>query len=242
MPSGETASFQCTAAMFDHLAERWDCEHGPASARAAAFEAHIDYLKTHCARVDQPRVLDIGCATGQHLVRLHPWIGEGIGIDLSPRMIERAAANARACGLETLQFVEMSAEELTPKYFGTFDLVLFIGVLEHMPSPAAVLRGARRILRSEGRIVIIMPHWLNPTHWMNRRADRVPARHLSLRALCAIAAEEGLRLDQAAALPHGSDLLRPFGTYGKRLFAGRLAGAGAFLRGAFGASLKHERR
>jgi len=237
--SNEIVSFQDTAAIFDRLAERWDFEHGPASARAEAFAAHIDYLSAHCVRLDRPRVLDIGCGTGQHLIRLHPWIGEGVGIDLSSRMIDRAAANGLACGSHSLRFAQMSAEELTPEHFGKFDVVLFIGVLEHMPSPAAMLRRARSVLQPEGRIVIVMPHRFNLAHWTVRGYNRVPVRHLSLPALCALAAEEGLRLDQAAALPHGKDLLRPFGAYGERLFAGRLVRAGVVLRGAFGASLKH---
>jgi hypothetical protein len=45
---------------FDSVAEIWDAQQGPASARAPEFAARIGYLRTLCRDLHRPRVLDLG--------------------------------------------------------------------------------------------------------------------------------------------------------------------------------------
>src|SRR5690349_14711591 len=75
---------------FDKVAASWDAEHGPASMRAAEFAARIRYLRNVCHELGRPRVLDLGCGTGQMLVQLSPVIEYGVGLDISDAMIGRA--------------------------------------------------------------------------------------------------------------------------------------------------------
>jgi SAM-dependent methyltransferase len=83
------------------------------------------------------RLLDIGAGTNT-LVRSH---GDGVGVDVhdwggGALVIEDAAK---------LPFDDHS-----------FDTVTFIACLNHIPNRSAAIREARRLLRSNGRIVVTM--------------------------------------------------------------------------------------
>src|SRR5438552_4136087 len=127
---------------FDAAAASWDAEHGPGSGRAAEFAARIRYLRKVCRRLGRPRVLDLGCATGQVLVQLSPVIDDGVGVDISGAMIELARRIAQVGKLrfrtdEAVRFCNYCSEH--------FDLVLFVGMLEHLPDREAALASVRRV-------------------------------------------------------------------------------------------------
>src|SRR5262249_4534726 len=115
---------------FDAAAASWGAEHGPDSPRAAEFAARIRYLRKLCRRLGRPRVLDLGCATGQVLVELSPLIDAGVGVDISGEMIERAR---RIAERGKLRFRADDAVRFCNSCSEHFDLVLFVGVLEHLP-------------------------------------------------------------------------------------------------------------
>ena len=50
-------------------------------------------------------VLDIGCGQGAHSIVLAQRVGDVVGVDLSPVMIERAKAKANECGLKNVSFL-----------------------------------------------------------------------------------------------------------------------------------------
>ncbi len=181
------------ARYFDLQAERWEAEHGPASARAAGFHACVDYLAALCREFGRPRVLDVGCAAGQHLLHLAPVIRAGVGLDLAPRMIERArAAAGRHGAFRHLHFEVGDAAALSPGDLGRFDLVLFIGVLEHVPERGRALRAAADLLDPAGRVVVVMP---NPEH---RAPPRIFAsdRHFTADELARYGRRAGLAVER----------------------------------------------
>ena len=96
------------------------------------------------------RVLDAGCGKGRHL-RLAARFGAAdvIGIDLGPA-IDVAASNTT-----DLANVHLIQGDLTrpPIRAGTIDLVYSIGVLHHLPDPAAGFRGLAPLLNERGRLV-----------------------------------------------------------------------------------------
>lgn len=146
------------AEAFNHLADQWDDLCGPDSMLADEFRAHHAFLRRICKRLGRPEVLDVGCGTGRHLIHLVPWIAGGVGIDFALRMIERARANADAARADHVRFTVAEAVAVDRKSLGQFDLVLFIGTLEHVMQPAKALEAARSVLAEGGRIVVIMPH------------------------------------------------------------------------------------
>jgi 2-polyprenyl-3-methyl-5-hydroxy-6-metoxy-1,4-benzoquinol methylase len=98
----------------------------------------------------------------------------------------------------------------------SFDVVLCSEVIEHLPDPAAALRGLRRLLAPGGALVLSTPLRWSPLEVLGRVAFRpgvvqvvravyrepiLPTGHVSLlseRALRRALAEAGLRVEESA--------------------------------------------
>jgi ubiquinone/menaquinone biosynthesis C-methylase UbiE len=104
-------------------------------------------------------VLDLGCGNGHHLMALAPEVARGIGIDVSPGMIELARARLRRspCAAN-LTFKVDDAEELEGIADQSVDLAICIGALEHMLDKRAVLASTYRVLKFGGRFCCLTLH------------------------------------------------------------------------------------
>ncbi|MBN1355979.1 methyltransferase domain-containing protein [bacterium] len=80
------------------------------------------------------RIVEIGCGPGGLLAGLHPL--QGLGIDISPRMI--ALARDRWSERPELQFREGEAETL--ELTGLWDAVICVDVLEHLYDVEAAMK------------------------------------------------------------------------------------------------------
>jgi len=125
-------------------------------------------------------VLDLGCGTGHHLVGLGPEIARGIGIDISPGMIELAGARVRdSLWRAKLTFEVDDAERLHTIPDQSIDLAICIGSFEHMLDKEAVLASIVRVLKSGGRFFCLTPH--ADYIWYRTLAPLlgIPTKHLS---------------------------------------------------------------
>ncbi len=95
-------------------------------------------------------VLDAGCGEGETLERLGGLLdGAVTGIDLNPESVEFAA---RRIPSGTFQVGDLTA---LPFEDDSFDLVLCLEVLEHIPDPGPALAELSRVCR--GQIVLSVP-------------------------------------------------------------------------------------
>jgi len=123
----------------------------------------LDYRLALVRSLARPRptdvVLDIGCGDGHHLLELSPEVALGIGIDISPGMIELARARLRGSPWRTkITFEVDDAEELKGIADQSIDLAICIGALEHMLDKRAVLAKIYRVLKPCGRFFCLTPH------------------------------------------------------------------------------------
>src|SRR5215472_4132617 len=103
-------------------------------------------------------VLDLGCGNGHHLLALGPEVARGIGIDVSPGVIELARARHRSSTWRAnLTFKVDDAEELKRIADQSIDLAICIGAFEHMLDKRAVLASIYRALKFGGRFVCLTP-------------------------------------------------------------------------------------
>ena len=104
-------------------------------------------------------VLDVGCGNGHHLLALGPEVARGIGIDISPRMIELARARRRSLASRAnLTFEVDNAEELRGIPNQSIDLAICIGAFEHMLDKRGVLASIYRVLKFGGRFFCLTLH------------------------------------------------------------------------------------
>lgn len=194
------------AKIFDRESENWDSDHGPDSPRAFEFQARAAYLRALCEQLGKPRVLDLGCGTGRQLLDLVDLIDGGVGLDLSEGMIARAREHGARSGNETIDFQAGDACAVRSEALGQFDLIMFIGSLEHAPDPAEQLAAAVTLLEPSGKLIVIMPHPWNPSVFLGRFSsiarDGPPFRHATPAALSRLAARSGLQLEAVRGLPY----------------------------------------
>jgi SAM-dependent methyltransferase len=79
--------------------------------------------------------------------------GRAIGIDMTPAMIERACANARAGGYGNVEFY-LSTIDRIPLPDASVDCVISNCVLNLAPDKSAVFREIARVLKPGGRVAV----------------------------------------------------------------------------------------
>ena len=99
-----------------------------------------------------PRILDVGCGTGGNLKVLSAY-GRAEGVDISPQAIE-------FCRERGLDSVKLGAAEQLPYENGSFELITALDVVEHLDDDVAGLREMRRVLRSDGRVLLFVPAFM----------------------------------------------------------------------------------
>ncbi len=101
-------------------------------------------------------VLEVGCGTGANLGRLVAGVGPAgavTGIDLSPRMLERAERLRLRSGWDNVSLLEHDAAGLDTDV--PFDAVLFSLSYSVLPEPRRTLAAVWERLTPGGRIVVM---------------------------------------------------------------------------------------
>lgn len=101
-------------------------------------------------------VLDLGSGAGIDCFLASRQVGPTgrvVGVDMTPQMIERARANARAGGYENVEF-RLGEIEALPVADASVDVVISNCVLNLSADKARVLREVHRVLKPGGRVVI----------------------------------------------------------------------------------------
>jgi malonyl-CoA O-methyltransferase len=101
------------------------------------------------------RVLDLGCGTGRHALRLAAAGAKVTALDLSPGMLQEARAKA---GTLDLDFRLHDLTQPLPFPEAAFDLAVSGLVLEHLEDLDAFFRELARVLKPGGRAVVSAMH------------------------------------------------------------------------------------
>jgi SAM-dependent methyltransferase len=101
-------------------------------------------------------VLDLGSGGGLDVFLAAEKVGPSgrvIGIDMTPRMIERARQNARSAGLDQVEFRQGRLEAL-PVEDASIDAVTSNCVINLVPDKSRVFVEVHRVLKPGGRLVV----------------------------------------------------------------------------------------
>jgi SAM-dependent methyltransferase len=141
---------------FDRCAPVYAEQHGPAE---RLLNYRIGLIKKYAQPCADDVVLDIGCGVGQHLLALAEEVAHGIGVDLSPAMIEEAEERLRnSPWQDKLTFLVDNGEEISTVAESSIGLVICVGALEHMLDKGAVISNVYRLLKPGGRFFCLTPH------------------------------------------------------------------------------------
>lgn len=154
-----------------------------AQVRAARAAAAQSYFTAHAAEWDRIRrlhasdeaveqqicamladrpfrsLLDLGTGTGRMLELLGPKLERGLGIDLSHDMLALARARLDRAGLKQCSVRQGDIYDLNlPR--DSFDVVIVHQVLHFLDDGARAIREAARVLRPQGRLLVVdfAPH------------------------------------------------------------------------------------
>ena len=117
------------------------------------------------------RVLDLGCGVGHSYGRLAP--RETVGVDVDPDALEGQERETVVADMRSLPFEDAS-----------FDSVVAIQSIEHVPDPERALAEAARVLRPGGVAVFVTPNRLtlgrpdeiiDPYHYKEFAPDELDA-------------------------------------------------------------------
>ena len=100
-------------------------------------------------------VIDVGCGTGRHALRLAAQGAKVTAVDFSEGMIEKARSKQ---GWDQIRVIHYDLTEPLPFEDGSFDRVLCALVLEHIRDMPPFFAELRRICRKDGFIVISTLH------------------------------------------------------------------------------------
>lgn len=109
---------------------------------------------------DAKNILDIGCGEGTRLASILSHNQSGTGVDISETAIRLAQKQ-----YPDIKFTQTEENILSFKD-NTFDLVYSAFVLEHTSNPEEFLISALRVLKMDGRLILVAPNFGAP----NRRS------------------------------------------------------------------------
>jgi ubiquinone/menaquinone biosynthesis C-methylase UbiE len=167
MSESEPAYWDEQAPTFDN-----EADHGlrGVSIRAAWRRLLRQHLPTAPADI-----VDLGCGTGSLSVLLAEEGYSVRGLDFSPDMIAAAGHKATAAHRDIeFQVGDASSPPYEPS---SYDVVLARHVLWALPDPAAALARWCRLLRRDGRLVLIEGHWNTGAGLTSKECMRIVGQH-----------------------------------------------------------------
>lgn len=111
------------------------------------WQRHVAAYALVAPLLPEGRVLDLGCGIGHSFELLAP--RESVGVDLDPSVLEGQPRETAAADMRSLPFAS-----------GSFDSVLCVQAIEHVPDPERVLDETARVLRPGGVAVFVTPNRL----------------------------------------------------------------------------------
>lgn len=140
----QTTPEQESLAHYDKLSKRFD-----RSVDGFLSSFFRRFIAKNLSLEEGAAVLDVGCANGSLLSALNEKTKiKGTGIDISPLMIKTAREK-----YPEFDFISGTAQKL-PFQEASFDLAICSASFHHFPDPDGFLKEIKKVLKSEGRLVI----------------------------------------------------------------------------------------
>ncbi len=130
-------------------------------------------------------VINFGCGVGPQAVAYQNSFKEMIGVDLHAERLNMSTILLAERGVKNYRTLCVPVEQ-TGLPDASFEKGLAIDIIEHLPSPSALLHEAHRLLKPNGELLVSVPamhdHYVHLFRWIGRMFGRktieLPSGHL----------------------------------------------------------------
>jgi len=130
------------------------------------------HLKLMSRPREGERILDIGCGTGQHLISsVQVSGGIVVGLDISRKAVSRASRKVKKMTPRAEVHLVVGDALNLPFKHASFDRVLLLAVLEHIPvhnKRRKAITEALQVLTLKGKLIIAVPKLVSQTGLIHR--------------------------------------------------------------------------
>ena len=138
-------------AKFSDLAHRWWDKESEFRPLHQINPLRLDWIQ-NLISLKGLHVLDVGCGGGILADAMARKGAEVLGIDLASKALKVAQLHALEAQTEGVQYREISAEVLAAEQPGTFDAVMCMEMLEHVPDPSLVVKACATLVKPGGYV------------------------------------------------------------------------------------------
>ena len=135
---------------FSQLAHRWWDPESEFKPLHQINPLRLEWIDSH-ASIAGKRVLDIGCGGGILSESMAVKGAEVTGIDLSSNALAVARLHLMESG-NSVEYLEVSAEQLAEQSPASFDVVSCMEMLEHVPNPASTIAACAALVKPGGHV------------------------------------------------------------------------------------------
>jgi 2-polyprenyl-6-hydroxyphenyl methylase/3-demethylubiquinone-9 3-methyltransferase len=141
---------QAEIAKFDALASRWWDPAGEFRPLHEINPLRLDYIRQR-AKLHGSNALDVGCGGGILAEAMAVQGASVTGIDMAPGPLAVARLHQAESGTR-VEYQQATAEDFANNHARRFDVVTCLEMLEHVPSPSAIVAACARLVKPGGHV------------------------------------------------------------------------------------------
>lgn len=135
---------------FSDLAHRWWDPQSEFKPLHEINPLRLEWINAKAA-IAGKTVLDVGCGGGILAESMAKKGATVTGIDLSDKALKVAKLHSLESGVK-LDYEKVAVEELAARVPGSFDVVTCMEMLEHVPSPASIVKACATLVKPGGKV------------------------------------------------------------------------------------------
>ncbi|WP_041571791.1 bifunctional 2-polyprenyl-6-hydroxyphenol methylase/3-demethylubiquinol 3-O-methyltransferase UbiG [Candidatus Kinetoplastidibacterium blastocrithidiae] len=147
----ETNVYHSEIDKFNRMAEEWWDKSGNMKTLHEINILRLDWILRLLTDIKNKSILDIGCGGGILSESLAALGAEVTGIDLADNLIKIANSHSSKNFID-VNYRNISAEELSRTEKNSYDVIVCMEMLEHVPEPASIIKSCSSLVKDGGSV------------------------------------------------------------------------------------------